>query len=193
MKKSGKISCCGRGGSWFGKCRSVGDVQVGHTWYEGLQACKAQTKSKTVIGKQLNSAQQQANNSFNYDRNANSKETITAVKPLEAPISVAPPIIASVHSPVNTSSSTANATLTTRPKPITTTVADIIIYTSVNMLAATPNIERVDPSITTSARMGRRHDSPAHTPATSRGCPQLLDFTVYISLPLFVAFFHKEF
>ena len=57
-KRSGKSSCCGRGGSWFGNCGSTGDTKVDHTWYEGLQACKARTQSKTVIGQQLNGVQQ---------------------------------------------------------------------------------------------------------------------------------------
>ena len=39
-KKSGKLSCCARGGSWFKKCGDAGDTQFDHTWAEGIQACK---------------------------------------------------------------------------------------------------------------------------------------------------------
>merc|ERR1711934_354825 len=39
IKKSGKISCCAPGGAWFNHCGSGSDVE--HTWFEGLQACKA--------------------------------------------------------------------------------------------------------------------------------------------------------
>merc|ERR1712032_1389933 len=41
IKKSGKMSCCGRGGSWFKKCGSAaaGNRQIEHTWYEGIRAC----------------------------------------------------------------------------------------------------------------------------------------------------------
>ena len=39
-KKSGKRSCCARGGSWFRSCGDSGDTQVDHTWAEGIQACK---------------------------------------------------------------------------------------------------------------------------------------------------------
>ena len=37
MQKSGKVSCCGRAGSWFGHCRS--DAERDHTWQEGVDAC----------------------------------------------------------------------------------------------------------------------------------------------------------
>ena len=39
-KKSGTRSCCARGGAWFQNCGNVGDTQFGHTWAEGIQACK---------------------------------------------------------------------------------------------------------------------------------------------------------
>ena len=62
-KKFGKISCCGRGGSWVGNCGSVGYKKPDHTWYEGLQACKARARFKAVIVQQVNEAQQQLNGS----------------------------------------------------------------------------------------------------------------------------------
>ena len=39
-KKSGKLSCCARGGSWFKNCGDGGDSKFDHTWAEGIQACK---------------------------------------------------------------------------------------------------------------------------------------------------------
>ena len=39
----GKITCCGRGGSWYGKCGSPGDTEFDHTWDEGQQACLPST------------------------------------------------------------------------------------------------------------------------------------------------------
>merc|ERR1712032_355120 len=53
MEKSGKISCCGRGGSWFRNCGSASNAKLDHTWYEGIQACKARARFKTVIGQHL--------------------------------------------------------------------------------------------------------------------------------------------
>ena len=38
-KKSGKGSCCARGGSWFQKCGDEGDTTFEHTWGEGMLAC----------------------------------------------------------------------------------------------------------------------------------------------------------
>ena len=40
LKKSGKRSCCGPGGAWFKNCGNPGDPKFGHTWFEGLEACK---------------------------------------------------------------------------------------------------------------------------------------------------------
>ena len=38
--KSGKLSCCARGGAWFQKCGDPGDSKFGHTWNEGIKACR---------------------------------------------------------------------------------------------------------------------------------------------------------
>ena len=40
-KKSGKRSCCARGGAWFKNCGDVGDTKLDHTWAEGVQACES--------------------------------------------------------------------------------------------------------------------------------------------------------
>jgi len=47
--RSGRSSCCGRGGSWYGNCGSSGNAETHHTWYEGLQICK----THSAIGQQL--------------------------------------------------------------------------------------------------------------------------------------------
>ena len=39
-KKSGKSSCCVRGGAWFNKCGEPGDSKFDHTWFEGNRVCK---------------------------------------------------------------------------------------------------------------------------------------------------------
>ena len=38
-KKSGKLSCCAHGGSWFKNCGDDGDQTFDHTWSEGIRAC----------------------------------------------------------------------------------------------------------------------------------------------------------
>ena len=39
FKQSGKVSCCARGGSWYGKCGSGSVSGVHHTWTDGIQVC----------------------------------------------------------------------------------------------------------------------------------------------------------
>ena len=79
INKSGKSSCCGRGGSWFRNCGGAGNANVDHTWYEGIQACKAQSQTKAVIKQKANVARQNGNDSFLNDVDmVNSKSAITA-------------------------------------------------------------------------------------------------------------------
>ena len=42
MKKSGKLSCCARGGAWFQNCGDTGKPNFEHTWAEGIQACTSE-------------------------------------------------------------------------------------------------------------------------------------------------------
>ena len=81
IDKSGEMSCCGRGGSWFRHCGSSGSRKRHHTWYDGIQACKARTQSRTSIGQQLNGAQQQKDIYLSQKANlANSKLFMAATK-----------------------------------------------------------------------------------------------------------------
>ena len=59
IEKSGKTSCCGRGGSWFRNCGSAGNSHLKHTWHEGIRACatRARAHFKRVVGPQVNAAQ----------------------------------------------------------------------------------------------------------------------------------------
>ena len=43
-KKSGKRSCCFRGGDWFENCGTNSETQFDHTWLEGIQACTARSR-----------------------------------------------------------------------------------------------------------------------------------------------------
>ena len=76
IKKSGKNSCCGRGGSWFRNCGSAGNVKLRHTWYEGIQACKTWVQSKRASDRQSNAAQRL--DSFNGIDTGNSEAVTTA-------------------------------------------------------------------------------------------------------------------
>ena len=58
IKKSGKSSCCSRGGSWFGKCGSAGDSNHEHTWSEGILACKEWARSNVASVEESKAAQE---------------------------------------------------------------------------------------------------------------------------------------
>ena len=64
IRKSGKMSCCSRGGSWFGNCGSPGDAKFEHTWHEGIQACDGR-QARAVVGQKLNAFLPKSNTSFN--------------------------------------------------------------------------------------------------------------------------------
>ena len=78
IAESGRMSCCGRGGSWFKNCGGVGNAKLHHAWYEGIQACKARSQSKTVIGQQLVGAQGTGMDSSQGVGMANDKAAIAA-------------------------------------------------------------------------------------------------------------------
>ena len=42
MTKSGILSCCGRGGTWFGKCGNKVTKFLLYTWIEGIGACMSE-------------------------------------------------------------------------------------------------------------------------------------------------------
>ena len=48
IKKSGKRSCCARGGSWFKKCGDADDAEFDHTWTEGIGTCQGFAASALV-------------------------------------------------------------------------------------------------------------------------------------------------
>ena len=75
IQKSGKSSCCGYGGSWFGHCRSVGKANVVHTWNEGIWACKAR-QFQSVPSQQLHFSQTKSHDSFNDSSIVNANASI---------------------------------------------------------------------------------------------------------------------
>ena len=76
IQKSGKMSCCGRGGSWFGKCGSAENANLSHTWYEGIRACKAR-QFQAVPGEHLGVSQPESKiSSYHTNVVKNSKAVI---------------------------------------------------------------------------------------------------------------------
>ena len=114
--KSGTRSCCARGGSWFGNCGVGGDGNLGHTWQEGIRACKAR-QSAAVVGHQLHAFQPKSNIPFgDASMDVDSKAVIVATHMfasapanMSAPISVATPIIWSVGPPTTRSDQNSTA------------------------------------------------------------------------------------
>ena len=84
VKKSKKMSCCARGGSWFGKCGDSGE----HTWSQGFEACRA--SSKVVMGQQLRTAPAAFDSFASKPANQTAEALIT-------------PIIETVNTPVDLS------------------------------------------------------------------------------------------
>jgi len=96
IQKSGKLSCCARGGSWFGNCAATANAKVQHTWYEGIQTCKGR-KSKTAV-----LAQQQSNASSGDAGNFTNSTTDMTPSNVHAKTSVkAPGVDGPIIRPVN--------------------------------------------------------------------------------------------
>ena len=104
IAKSGRVSCCGHGGSWFGKCASVNNEDFDQTWYEGIQACQLLSQSRTAIGRQSNAAQQR-----NYSAGS-------AFNPTSSPFTITSTGVSSTTATANTTDAvTTNTTYPTLP------------------------------------------------------------------------------
>ena len=80
ISKSGKMSCCADGGSWFGNCGSAGDANFGHTWHEGIQSCKSQ-QLQIVVGEQIHALQPKGNDSFHDSKSVEMHSNAVSVAP----------------------------------------------------------------------------------------------------------------
>ena len=54
--KTGRHSCCARGGAWFKNCGDADDTQFDHTWIQGMQACKSKLWSVRILCRLLQCA-----------------------------------------------------------------------------------------------------------------------------------------
>ena len=48
FEKSGRVSCCAPGGAWFKNCGAVGNRNVDHRWFEGVDTCKRESQAKNM-------------------------------------------------------------------------------------------------------------------------------------------------
>ena len=154
MGKSGQRSCCGRGGSWFKNCGGGGSINLQHTWYEGIQACKARSQFNNVIGHELRGAQQKGADS---SHGPGDKTAIAATHTFTFTLSV------------NTSALMPNTT------PIFTST-----YTPDNVLITTSKIKLINTS--SKIEMINSTHTSVSTSINSKGCVHLLDVFVHINL-----------
>ena len=152
IAKSGQMSCCGRGGSWFKSCGGAGNTKLQHTWHEGIQACKARLQSKTVVGHQLNGGKQKSIHSSQGAGMANNKAGIAATKTFvftsaSTPMSDTTSIVTSSYTPDNVSITTPAHTLVMNTPTTTfmissthTSASTSIIEGYVNLLKITVHI-----------------------------------------------------
>ena len=160
IEKTGKLSCCARGGSWFGNCGGADNAKREHTWHEGLQACTSR-QSKVAIGQQqknendeqqdMNSVemsqgqskavmehqpgqQQHTNRSDHVDTVINSNKatlvTVSASSPLS---SVSPPTL-SITTPKGSTTPIVNSTNVKSYR-------GSVRHTSIDMSASSPAIQ----------------------------------------------------
>ena len=159
IAKSGKMSCCGRGGSWFKTCGGVGNTKLQHTWHEGIQACKTPSQSKKVIRHQLNGAQQKGIDSSQGAGMENYKSVISTTKTF----------------PYTSTPTSDTTTIVTS----TYTSASVSITTSAHMLMTNPsnNILMTSPTHTS-----------ASVSILTQGCVNLLKITTHSNLLFIIVF-----
>ena len=115
IKKSDKTSCCGRGGSWFTNCGGAGVSKLRHTWYEGIQTCKARPQSKEIIEQYSNPTQEEVIDTIDFKSVSTFTKSFTSTSYMKI----------TTHDPVHTSVSTPIVTRGCKQ------LFDLVIYTSV--------------------------------------------------------------
>ena len=138
MKNSGKRSCCGRGGAWFGKCGGAGDANLGHSWYEGIQACKARQFKVAVVH------QVHASKPNNDDASPDPASMVARSKE----------VIATAHELTSTAVSTS--------KPMTVS-SPITVSTNISMISPDHTFVMYDAGTTTSRATTAINTAMGHT------------------------------
>ena len=155
IKKSGKSSCCGRGGSWFGTCGIASNTDLGHTWYEGIEACRA--RQFGVLVKQLEASLPKAKDHSDDTNMGMESKAIVVTAHMFTTI---PTNMSTLLSDTTTITVPANESIImpahklpgahdlskATSKPITAAIATII-HTSASMLAPNPTMPPVNPTI----------------------------------------------
>ena len=163
IAKSGKTSCCSRGGSWFKTCGGAGNTRLQHTWYEGIQACKARAKPRANVGQQENAAQQ-------TDIHGDGVVT-TTTKPFAFSL-------ANISTPMADTTSIIRTVSTSTAYDIHTTNSKVIGGVVTAIISMSDNISILTPRI-----------PPSSTPATVQGHENLLlNIALHINLLVTIVF-----
>ena len=111
--KSGKRSCCGRGGSWFRHCGGGGHAKPLHAWHEGIQACKARLQRNMAMVHLQSGAQQKGAATANYEAVIAGPKTL-ALAPFDTstPMPDATSVFTPSYAPDNVSTTVSSLTST---------------------------------------------------------------------------------
>ena len=161
IRKTGKLSCCARGGSWFRTCSAAGDTSLGHTWKEGIAVCKAR-QSRVAV----HHASQQNSNASSDDASMgiNDKFAIATAQIFEATpanMSISMAGATSVMLSTDTSLRASNRQLTSKTVSAATTTT---AHNAEKILKPKLTLSPVNETITSSAN--RRATNAIHSVLT---------------------------
>ena len=171
INKSGKNRCCGRGGSWFGNCGRAGNAKLGHSWHEGIQACKTWPQSKRAIGQQLNGARQKGNERSNDAGMVNPKTFGSTSARMSTPM----PANTTVNTRANASRTPTLMTVSPDHTSTETSPADYHGFKPIAGTAAAMITMR-------SSSDNMPTTTSASTATVTQGCEKLVNIAVLISL-----------
>ena len=203
IRKSGKLSCCAHGGSWFGNCGNAENANFAHTWYDGIASCKAR-QFQVAVGEQLHD--------FQLKSNASSGDTSVGMHPkaivvtaqvyASASANTSTPIPNTLQNFVTTNTSTITAARKSKAYDTRTTISKTIIATinttiraPVSMLTPKPGVLPANGTVMKpmmhSASADMSSTTLSHTPASAspaeQECNKLLRVAVCISMTLVTA------
>ena len=183
--KSNALSCCARGGSWFGNCGIGGNANLGHTWQEGIRVCKSQQQFRAAVVQQLHASQPQSNISFgDGSSGVGSKAAIMATQMLTSLLansSIPTPGV----SPIGLSAETSMVTPSTPPVDRPFIAPNLSIILQANSTLPRPK-QSSSMDLSTAAYTHKSSGASANT----RECKNLSRVVARISMVLVVICWH---
>lgn len=150
IQKSGRSSCCGSGGSWFGNCGGGDRTKLEHTWSDGIRVCRARQVRTAVMGQQLQASRPTSGADFgDASTGVNSKTFISAALAETSTSTLMPTTVAvraNISNAALTRLSTAHKTATTVSQGITPITA-IDIENPVLMATSKATTSKADSTV----------------------------------------------